>query len=142
MASTPQVSFDQFKIFIGDGATPEVFTPRCLLNAERGLSINPEYNDVVVPDCDDPTLPSIIRKYVTQVSAEITGSGSVGEADVEYFLNWALVGEPRNIKAQIGNLEVSFASRLGPFSPSASRDDVVNADISLMSDGAVTLGTV
>ena len=142
MASTPEVGFDLFKIFIGDGASPEVFSPKCLVNAERGLSINPEYNDVVIPDCDDPLLPSIVRKYVTQVTAEITGSGIVGQDDVSYFVNWAAVGDSKNVKAQIGTLEISFAAKLGPFSPSASRDDVVNADISLMSDGAISIGTV
>lgn len=142
MALLNEIPFDQFEIFIGDGGSPEAFEPRCVVNAERGLAISPEYNDVVIPDCDDPRLPSVVRKYVTSVSAQITGSGMTSVADVEFFTNWALTGVAKNVRARIGTLEVSFAARLGPYNPTVSRDNTVESSIDLMSDGLVSVATV
>lgn len=142
MTAVVEVPFHEFEIFIGNGANPEVFEPKCIVNAERGVSISPEYNDVAIPHCDDPLLPSIIKKFATQVSAEMTGSGTVSEADIEFFTRWALSGETKNVRARIGGLQINCPAKLGPFSPSAARDDVANAEISLMSDGEVTITNV
>lgn len=142
MALLQEVPFDQFQIFVGNGESPEVFLPRCLLNAERGVSITPEYNDVVIPFCEDSPPPSVIRKYVTQVSAEISGSGKMSQEDADFFVNWAFTGETKNVRARIGTLEISFGAKIGPFNPTVSRDDIVTGEVTFMSDGEISIQTV
>lgn len=146
MDDVNQITFKQVQIVIGDGADPEVFTPRCTLNAERGFTITPAYNDVEIPDCADPDLPSAIFKYMTSVTAEVSGSGIMEADDAEYFSDWVLAGTAKNVRVIAGTSSAgrqwSFAAKPGPFSITASKNDVVNADISIMSHGRITSGAV
>lgn len=134
-----EIGFDQFQIYIGDGADPEVFLPKCLMNAERGLSISPDFTDVVVPSCVSDQIASVVRKFITQVTAEATGSGKLSSNEVEFFMVWAATGVSKNIKIVVVDIEVSFSAKLGPFEPSAPRNDLVTASINLMSDGGFTI---
>ncbi len=142
MADIDFVEFSQFQILIGDGADPEVFEPRCTINTEKSFTITPNYNDIEIPDCDDPDLPSAIFKRATSVTGEVSGSGVMEAADAEFFSEWALSGAAKNVKVIVGDdtagRQWTFAGRCGPFSPSASKNNVVNAEVSIMTDGRIT----
>lgn len=146
MADVNFVEFSQFQILIGDGATPEVFTPRCTINTERSFTITPNYNDIEIPDCDDPDLPSAIFKRATSVTGEVSGSGVMEADDAEFFSEWALSGAAKNVKVIVGTSDAgrqyTFAGRCGPFSPSVSKNNVVNAEVSIMTDGRITSAAV
>lgn len=146
MADVNSVPFKQFHVVIGDGADPEVFTPRCTLNAERSFSITPAYTDIEIPDCDDADLPDAIFKKISSVTAEVGGNGVMEADDAEYISEWCLTGEERNVRVICGTASAgrqwSFKAVPGPFSPSAPKHGVVNAEWSLMSSGRITSGAV
>lgn len=142
MADVNFVEFSQFQILIGDGADPEVFTPRCTINTEKSFTITPNYNDIEIPDCDDPDLPSAIFKRATSITAEVSGSGVMEADDAEFFADWCLAATAKNVKVIVGDSDAgrqfTFVGRPGPFSPSVSKNNVVNAEVSIMTDGRIT----
>lgn len=74
-------------ILLGDGATPEVFTPICGLTT-RSLTQQVNTNDVFVPDCADPEFVPVRRLLPTGRQWDIAGEGLLNLA------NWqSLIGE-------------------------------------------------
>ena len=144
MATVNYVEFKDFTILVGDGAQPtEAFAPRCTINLERGFNISPNYQDTELPDCADDSLPASIFKALTSVSAEVSGSGVVENADVEFFTDWLLQNQTKNVRVVIGTSgagngkQFTFPAKIGQFDITASKNGVTNADISIVSNGAI-----
>ncbi|SEG59095.1 phage tail tube protein [Bosea lathyri] len=57
MAQPTVLSFGKGLLYLGDGASPEVFTKICGFNSIK-LTIDKDTNDVTIPDCDDPDAPA------------------------------------------------------------------------------------
>ena len=136
------IKFTQIRIYVEEARGSGTFVQRCIMNAERGISVNPEFNDVPIADCDDLDLPNTVEKFMTQVTAEATGSGTLFPQDVDYWFDWSLSGESRAVKARILTTELSFDAKCGPFNPTGSQHGVATAEISLMSHGKITKSTV
>lgn len=141
MATPNTITFDKFLILIGDGATPEVFTPRCTVNLSRNFTITPNYTDQELPDCADDTLPSVIFKILNSITAEVGGSGIMEKADAKFLSEWLLSGQTRNVRVLVGDpsdgYQWDFPAKMGPFAPSVDRNGNATADISIMSSGSI-----
>lgn len=74
MAQPDIVKGTYFDVLIGDGATPEVFTPICGLTA-RSFTEQVNTNDVFVPDCADPEDVPIRRLVPTGKQWDLSGEG-------------------------------------------------------------------
>lgn len=61
-------------ILLGNGATPEVFTPICGLTT-RSLTQQVNTNDTFVPDCADPEYVPVRRLVPTGRQWDIAGEG-------------------------------------------------------------------
>lgn len=141
MALVDQIEFKNFVVAIGDAADPEVFTPKCSLNSSRGLTLSGETVSRNIPDCDDDLLPSATLQYVTAISGELSGSGVLDKGDEKYFSDWLLAGTAKNVRVSIGGTggtRYSFAAKITNFAVTAETKDVVNAEITLVSHGAIT----
>jgi len=68
---------------IGDGATPQVFTPFCSINAERGITFTTALNDEVIPDCTDPDKIAWVAREKVSRSMSFTGGGMLHKSDVK-----------------------------------------------------------
>lgn len=126
---------------VGDGAQPEVFSTYCSINAERGISITSEMNDVAIPDCQDLELVDWLAREKVSLSAEITGSGMVDKADVSKFFAFLTDVDSRTCRLTIpGTGGTVFAGKfhLGSFSITGARNERATCDITLSSDGPVT----
>ena len=74
MAAPDIVKGSYVDILMGDGATPEVFTPICGLTA-RSFTHQVNTNDVFVPDCDDPEDVPTRRVVPTGEQWDFSGDG-------------------------------------------------------------------
>lgn len=100
MATASTTTFANFKILIGDGATPtEVFTPVCGLTS-KGLQGSADVVTSEVPDCANEDLPSWQEKDVKSVGAQISGSGMWAKESHEMLMAWFLSGTKKNVKIQ------------------------------------------
>lgn len=145
MTTVAHVEFSAFEIQIGNGLSPEVFTTKCTLNSSRGFTLTGETTSRNLPDCTNDLLPSATLQYVTAISGEISGSGVMEKADDKFFADWLNSGAAKNIKVRVGGTggtQYACAAKITSMSISAESKDVVNAEISLVSHGAVTVTVI
>lgn len=103
MATATTGTFAQFKILIGDGATPtEAFAPICGLTS-RGLNGSADVVTSEVPDCADEDLPSWQEKDVKSISMSLSGSGMWSQESHGILMDWFLSAAKKNIKVQYAN---------------------------------------
>lgn len=144
MALVKTTRWSELVLKVGDGATPEVFTPVCTINAARGITFNANTTEDSVPDCDDlQKLQWLIREKVS-LSVDVTGSGKVHKPDVKKFVDWQQSPNPKNCiivleDEDVANLiQFEGAFHLGTFSMAGDPGSPsVTGDIALQSSGAV-----
>lgn len=145
MADVDYLGFELFEIQIGDGATPEVFTPRCTLNSSRGFTLTGETVTRNIPDCEDDLKPSKSLVYVTAIGGEISGSGVMEKGEDKFFADWLNTGAAKNCKVRLGGsggTQYAGAFKITNFSVTGERQDLVNAEITLVSHGGVNVTTI
>lgn len=129
---------------VGDGASPEVFSTYCSVNADRGITFTAGINEQDVIDCADPDAVAWVAREKTNLSAAITGSGMLNTPDVEEFFDWQTSEEAKNVKVVVdvpsadGGVIFSGRFHLTEFSITGNRGEKMQASISLSSDGEVT----
>lgn len=130
-------------LLLGDGATPEVFTPVCGLTA-RGLTKQANTNDQFVRDCADPESVPVRKVIVTGEQVDITGSGlmdrsRLGDMNAAFktYRNWRYeIDEPATDGVYGGYY--SGSGVLTNLELGATDDDFVTVSLSIVSDGAWT----
>jgi len=100
MAQGTTSTFGNFRILIGDGATPtEVFSLLCGLTS-KGVTFASETTTSEVPDCSDEDAPSFQEKDVKSQSISVSGSGMWTREAHNTVLDWWKSGLRKNIKIQ------------------------------------------
>lgn len=146
MAAVKHARGVKLLIKVGDGATPEVFSTPCSINAERGITFTAGVNDQDIPDCSNPDAIAWVVREKTNLSASITGSGVLDTEDAEFFFDWLKSEDPKNVKvivdvpASAGGVIFTGSFHLGEFSITGNRAEKMQASISLSSNGEITSG--
>jgi hypothetical protein len=142
--SVTEVAYDQVKIEIGDGASPEVFAQPCLINTDKGVQFSAAFSDDVIPQCgEDEDKPARVIRNVDNVSFTVTGSGKLHTGDVKTYVDWLASGEAKNCRIRIGASGASGATqivcpvRLTELNPTATRPNTADVTLTLVSDGFV-----
>jgi hypothetical protein len=141
MAAVQTIKGHQLQILIGDGANPEVFTARCLINATRSLDLEATTRDTQVPDCDNPDDPDWIVREKDTLSVSVSGAGRLHIADSSFFNAWWKSKSPKNIQIKentAGGQTAAGSFHLIRFRRNGDRKDIVEAEIELVSTGEVT----
>lgn len=102
MAQPRTLSFGNFRVYLGDGTSPEVFTAPCGFT-QKSLTIDSATSDFQVPDCDSPEAPAWTTRAVTALSAAVSGSGVLAMASLDEWRNWALSGLEKNIRVEFND---------------------------------------
>lgn len=132
-------------IKIGNGASPEVFTQYCTVNADRGISFTTGTNDSPAIDCENPDQVSWVLREKTDLSSTINGSGTVNTPDVAEFFEFLADPEPRNCKVIVdvpsadGGVTWTGAYHLTEFSLTGNRGEKMTASVSFVSSGIVAI---
>lgn len=135
---------DGTKLLVQIETSPGVFAHDCLINASRGLSLSASGNDVNVPDCDDPNLPSWREKVIDSLSATISGGGLLHSTSYEAWFNWITGGASKNVRFRIdatavnGGGYVAGAFKLTGLELTGERGDKSQVSVTLENDGPLT----
>jgi predicted secreted protein len=141
MALATTVPFRLFKVLLGNGATPEVFTAPCGLTA-NAIAFSKDTNSTVVPDCTNPDAPAWVERDVVSNSAAISGSGVMATESLPTW--WAAYDSGVSIHTRVqvdlaapsgGYWEGSF--HVTRFEPGGTRGNRVTVTIAMESDGDV-----
>jgi hypothetical protein len=135
----------QFLIKLGDGGSPEVFTAPCGLNS-KGINFTKDFNDIAVPDCDNPEAPAWTERAVTQMAAEISGDGILSMGDLEDWIafNESTVSKNVEIVLDVDAPNATLGGKwtgkflMGTFNVTADLGSKVQVAVSMSSDGQVT----
>lgn len=100
MAKPTTLAFGSFKVFVGDGASPETFAAPCGFT-QKSLNLTQATTSTLIPDCDDPTAPAWTEEGVTSLSAEITGSGILALESLDTWREWWESAADNNIRVQL-----------------------------------------
>lgn len=125
-------------------SAPTVFNTFCTINAERGITFTAGTNDQEVIDCADLEAVAWVLREKTNLSAAITGSGTVNTPDVETFFDYLTDIDSWNVKAILdvpaadGGIIFTGKFHLTEFSLTGNRGEKAQASLSLSSDGVVT----
>lgn len=145
MAPVKTLPGEKLLIQIGDGATPtEVFAHPCLINADRGVQISSDTTEIVVPDCDDPTLPAFKEILKDGISLQVSGGGVLHTSDLEAYFNWMIADTPKNVRIKfdvsgaLGGGYIAVAMKLTAFNVTGTRKNNSTVEITLMSHGVAT----
>lgn len=149
MALPQTAKFGSFRILLGDGASPEVFSAPCGFT-QKSFSRSKELSDIVVPDCDDPDAPAWVGREVRSLSSSISGSGVLAKAALPVWDVAFDKTDSINCKVEMrwgtgvgaGNL-LTYTQRfhLSSFEISADLGDKVQISVQMESDGAAVKTT-
>lgn len=141
MATPTTIRGTQLYLKIGNGASPEVFTHPCLVNAERGIAFRSTTNDIVVPDCTNPDDPAWRELVKDALSVGLTGSGVLDNvlATIQAYTTWWKSDDPKNVQIWLGTVGYwSGAFKLTEWGITGNRGAKAEVSITLESDGEVS----
>lgn len=130
---------------VGDGATPEVFTAYCTINAARSIKGTATTNEFNIPDCADPDLLAWVVREKVSLSYSVNGAGILNTPDVEAFATWLAAESSKNCQMVVdvpsadGGVIFEGAFHLTDFEITGDRGGKMEANISLASDGTITV---
>jgi hypothetical protein len=99
MAKPTTDSFGNFKIWVGDGASPEVFTAPCGFTT-KSLNLEADASTANIADCDNPEEPAWEEAGVTVKRATVQGAGVMAEESYETWRAWWDSGAAKNVRVE------------------------------------------
>jgi hypothetical protein len=146
MAQPTTMNWTKLTIWPESDDSPGVFSSRVCGMTSKGFSIAGQTAETVIPDCDDPDLPSWTGRIMRSLSGSVSGSGILAEDNFAFWSDWALSGEPKNVRVVIDLPETPgyFAGSflLSKFDLTGNLTDAkMQVSLQLDSDGAVTYTT-
>ncbi len=136
MAQATTLKYSEFRILVGDGASPEAFSPICGLKSKT-FGYTTDTSSTNVPDCTDEDLPSFAEKDIISFSAQLSGSGVASRQSLGMLQEWIVSGEKKNIKvsfadAPVGDPEIySGPAILSSLNITGNQGERVNIDITI-----------
>lgn len=138
MAAPVTVRFGKFKIQLGNGATPEVFTAPCGFT-NKSLQLSKNLTEVNLPDCDDPDKVTWVGRDAQSLSAQVSGEGVLASSSVDAWLSAFESSDSINVKViiEFPAKTVTWTGKMhiSSFSPTAEQGGRVTASVEMQSDG-------
>lgn len=145
MAQPTTIRFGKFRVLLGDGASPEVFTAPCGFT-QRSFNRSKELSDVVIPDCDDPDAMAHTARDARSLSASISGSGVLAKAAYPVWKAAYESSDSTNCKIEFDwGTEITTVTQrfhVSSLEISADLGDRVQISVQMESDGAYIEATV
>lgn len=144
MAAVQHARGVKLLVKVGDGATPEVFSVYCTINAARGITFTSATNEFPEIDCSNPDQVSWLVREKSTLSVNVSGAGMLNTPDTEAFFLWWKDEDPKNCQVIVdvpdadGGVIFEGAFHLTEFGITGDRGAKMEATLTLVSDGEVT----
>lgn len=142
MAKPTTANASKLSIWLGNGASPEVFAAPCGLTT-RGINFSANSNDTQVPDCDDPDAPAWVERVVQSLQAGVTGSGVLAKEALDAWETFFFDAVSINCRAVIdwgSGVTRRYDGRFicSAFNVTGQLGQKIQVEIRLDSDGEIT----
>lgn len=142
MAQVKTLPGEQLLIQIGNGGSPtETFAAPCMINADRGLQISSDVSEIIVPDCDNPSLPAFKEILKDGMTIQVSGGGVLHTPDTEDWYAWAISDLAKNVKINFnvtganGGGSILVPMKLTQFNITGNRKENSTVEVTLRSHG-------
>lgn len=142
MAQPTTATGSKLSIWLGDGASPEVFAAPCGLRT-RGINFTGNANDEIIPDCDDPDAPAWVARTIQSLQAGIRGSGLLAKEALDSWQGFYFGAASKNCRVIIDwgggvNRRYDGGFVCTAFNVTGEQGSRIQVEIALDSDGVVT----
>lgn len=138
MAQPVTTKFGKFRVMLGDGGSPAVFTAPCGFT-NKSLTLTKNLNEVNIPDCDDPDAMAWVGRDAVSLSMQVSGEGVLAASAVETWLDAAESSDPVPVRVEIEFPVKTIAweglMHVATFNPSAEQGGRVQVSVEMQSDG-------
>lgn len=142
MAQPTTAKFGKMQIFLGDGATPEVFAAPCGMTT-KNVTFTKNLTEVNIPDCDDPDAPIWLGRDVASLSCNISGDGVAAAESVPDWDDFSISTDSQSMRVEIefstGTKTIEGKFHLDSEAFGAEQGGRVTLAINAQSDGAVAV---
>jgi predicted secreted protein len=143
MATASAITFSKFRVLLGDGASPEVFSSPCGFNS-RALNRSKNLTEVDLPDCDNEDAPAWVSREVRSLTWSVTGEGVLAEESVDVWEAFFDSNDSQNVRIEIefpNSTEILVgAAHLASYNITGTRGERVTVSVDLQGNGALLPG--
>lgn len=143
MAQATVISYAMFRILIGDGNSPELFSAPCGFNT-RALNRIKNVNEVDIPDCTDEDAPAAVGREVRSTDWNISAEGVLAAESVQVWEDAYDSISPVHVlieqefpNSPPGTIRKIGHAHLTAFNITGNRGEKVAVSIELQGDGAL-----
>lgn len=140
MAQPVTARFGKFRVLLGAGSDPIVYTAPCGFTS-KSLSLNKSLSEVSIPDCDDPDLPIVLARDVESISATVSGDGVLAAGSVEAWLDAYEGTDSVPVKIEVefstGTVTWTGSMHVESLEIGAEQGGRVTLSVTMQSDGAL-----
>lgn len=143
MAQATVISYSKFRIKLGDGNSPEVFSAPCGLNT-RALNRLKNVSEIDIPDCTDEDAPAAVGREVRSTDWNISAEGVLAAESVQAWEDAYNTTDSINVlieqefpNSPPGTIRKIGAAHLTTFNITGNRGEKVAVSIELQGDGAL-----
>lgn len=143
MAKATTLTFSKFRVKIGNGATPEVFSAPCGFTS-KSFNRSKSLNETNVPDCDDEDAPSYTERDVVANTWSVSGQGVMAAESVELWDRAYDSIESVNVLVEIdypmpvGLVTYAGKAHIESIEDTGEKGQRVLRNISMQGDGVLT----
>lgn len=132
------VKFGKFRVLLGDGNSPEVFTAPCGFTS-KSLVLSKNLTEVNLPDCDDPDAPAWVGRDVESLTASITGEGVMAFESADDWMDAFESTESVSVRVEIEFPTITYVyegkMHIASMTLGAEQGGRVTNNIEMQSDG-------
>lgn len=135
-------------IYLEDPEEPGTFLKPCGLT-QHTATFTKNMNEVDVPDCDDPDLPSWIEREVASLDFSANGSGVLAAEAVDTWWEAFNTTDSINARIYVGRADDAQNGRywaglvhVSNFEVSGNRGEKAQVSVAVSSDGEMTFHSV
>lgn len=142
MAQATTLSYSKFRVLVGDGASPEVFTAPCGFNT-RSLNRTKELSEIDIPDCDDEDSPAWVGREVKSLDWNVSGEGVLALEAVPTWEEFYDSTVSRNVRIEmefpgtVGVIILQGRAHLSTYEIGGERGEKTTVSVELTGDGAL-----
>jgi len=138
MAQPTTVRFGKFRVLLGAGTSPVVFTAPCGFTS-KSLTLTKNLEEVNLPDCDDPDKVAWVGRDASSLSASVSGEGVLTAESVDAWIEAfeSVESVPAKIEVEFPAKTITWTGNMHIASLSSSADQGGRATLSvdMQSDG-------
>lgn len=145
MASVQTMQGERLLVKIETASGSGVFAHDCLINMDRSFNLDSDVNEVIIPDCDDPSLPGWKQRFKDGLSGDVSGAGQMHTPSVKAWNTWFGTDTSKNVRIELNGVSGANgggywagAMKLKSFRVTGPRKNVTEVAVELVSHGALT----